>query len=127
MVHIVEHTEATLGGAQSVDRALALLSLVARHSDEGIALSAIVRESGLNKATARRLLLALMRAGLIGQAADRRSYFLGEEAYFLGQMAQSRHGLLTHAMDSLQRLARETGDAAFVSVRRGLYGFCLHR
>lgn len=119
--------EPAIGGAQSVDRALALLGLIGRHSAQGVTLSALVAQSGLNKATVRRLLLALMRAGLVEQAAESRAYHLGEEAYLLGLMAQGRHGLLSLAMDSLQRLARSTGDAAFLSVRRGLYAVCLHR
>lgn len=129
VVHIVKRDEAetVLGGAQSVDRALALLALIGRHSASGMSLAAIVAESGLNKATARRLVLALMRAGLVEQAQGDRSYHLGEEAYLLGLLAQGRHGLLTQAMDALQRLARDTGDAAFLSVRRGLYSVCLHR
>lgn len=119
--------EATSAGAQSVDRALALLSVIARHSDTGISLSGLVSISGLNKATVRRLLLALIRAGLVEQNADSRTYHLGEEAYLLGLLAQGRHGLLSQAMEQVQRLARETGDAAFVSVRRGLHSVCLHR
>lgn len=103
------------------------MSLIGRHSDSGVSLSTIVEETGLHKATVRRLLLALMRAGLVEQAPEDRSYHLGEEAYLLGLLAQGRHGLLAQSMDSLQRLARETGDAAFVSVRRGLYSACLHR
>jgi len=119
--------DGAIGGAQSVDRALALLSLIGRHAASGVTLSAIVTETGLNKATARRLLLALMRAGLVEQAGESRAYHLGEEAYLLGLLAQGRHGLLSQTMAAVQRLARETGDAAFVSVRRGLYAACLHR
>lgn len=119
--------EPAIGGAQSVDRALSLLGLIGRHSAQGLTLSALVGQSGLNKATVRRLLLALMRAGLVEQAPESRAYHLGEEAYLLGLMAQGRHGLLSLAMDGLQRLARNTGDAAFLSVRRGLYSVCLHR
>ncbi|KPQ04971.1 MAG: transcriptional regulator, IclR family [Rhodobacteraceae bacterium HLUCCA12] len=128
-VHIMklEGSDSAIGGAQSVDRALALLSLIGRHPAEGMPLSVIVGQTGLNKATVRRLLLALMRAGLVEQGAQSRAYHLGEEAYLLGLLAQGRHGLLSQAIDSLQRLARETGDAAFVSVRRGLYAVCLHR
>lgn len=122
-----EGPESATGGAQSVDRALALLSLIGRHTATGMPLSAIVTETGLNKATVRRLLLALMRGGLVEQADEKRTYHLGEEAYLLGLLAQGRHGLLSQAMESLQRLARETGDAAFVSVRRGHYAVCLHR
>ncbi|WP_274351726.1 IclR family transcriptional regulator [Roseinatronobacter alkalisoli] len=119
--------ESAMGGAQSVDRALSLLGLIGRHTADGATLSVLVAQSGLNKATVRRLLLALIRAGLVEQAAGSRAYHLGEEAYLLGLMAQGRHGLLSLAMDSLQRLARDTGDAAFLSVRRGPYSACLHR
>lgn len=125
----MEHNPAdpALGGAQSVDRALALLSLIGRHSGAGASLSGLVAASGLNKATVRRLMLALIRAGLVDQDSDSRLYHLGEEAYLLGLLAQGRHGLLSQAMDQVQKLARMTGDAAFISVRRGLHSVCLHR
>ncbi|TIL73151.1 MAG: IclR family transcriptional regulator, partial [Mesorhizobium sp.] len=63
-------------GSQSVDRALSLLSMVGRHADRGVSLSDIVEESGLNKPTTRRLLLALMRAGMIEQDETTRRYYL---------------------------------------------------
>ena len=116
-----------MGGAQSVDRALALLFLIGRQSASGISLSGLVSVSGLNKATVRRQVLALMRAGLVEQDAVTRSYHLGEDAYLLGLLAQGRHGLLSQAMEQVQRLARDTGDAAFISVRRGVHSVCLHR
>ena len=72
-------------------------------------------------------MLALMRAGLVEQNTESRAYHLGEEAYLLGLLAQGRHGLLSQAMDQVQKLARITGDAAFISVRRGLHSVCLHR
>ena len=52
------------GGAQSVDRALSLLSFVSRFGDEGVSIAAIVAETGLSRPTVRRLLLALIRANL---------------------------------------------------------------
>ncbi len=122
-----DSADASLGGAQSVDRALALLALIGRHSAAGVSLSGLVSISGLNKATVRRLVLALMRAGLVEQDAQSRAYHLGEEAYVLGLLAQDRHGLLRQAMEQIQNLARHTGDAAFLSVRRGLHSVCLHR
>jgi DNA-binding IclR family transcriptional regulator len=116
-----------LPGAQSVDRALRLLSLVGREAERGAQLSDIVQESGLNKPTARRLLLALMRAGLVEQEARTRRYFLGEEAYVLGTLASRRHGLLELSLESLHNLSEITMDTSFVSVRRGNYAVCLHR
>lgn len=129
LVHIMKQDSAdpSIGGAQSVDRALALLALIGRHTETGISLSGLVSLSELNKATVRRLVLALIRAGLVEQDMHSRSYHLGEDAYLLGLLAQGRHGLLQQAMEQVQALARDTGDAAFISVRRGLHSVCLHR
>ncbi|MEO4000594.1 IclR family transcriptional regulator [Mesorhizobium sp. CAU 1732] len=114
-------------GAQSVDRALGLLSLIGRHADRGAGLTDIVNESGLNKPTARRLLLALMRAGLVEQDEASRRYFLGEEAYVLGSLASRRFGLLQVSMDSLLRMSKKTEDTSFLSVRRDTFSVCLYR
>lgn len=114
-------------GAQSVDRALGLLSMVGRHAERGAALTDIVEASGLNKPTTRRLLLALMRAGLVEQDEETRRYYLGEEAYVLGSLASRRYGLLQISMESLLRLSRMTEDTSFLSVRRDTWSVCLYR
>lgn len=116
-----------LSGSQSVDRALGLLSLIGREPAEGLPLGELVAGSGLNKPTVRRLLLALMRAGLVEQEPQTRRYCLGEEAFVLGVLAARRHGLLELAMDSLRRLSGETRDTSFLTVRRENYAICLHR
>ncbi|TIM87166.1 MAG: IclR family transcriptional regulator, partial [Mesorhizobium sp.] len=90
-------------------------------------LSDIVEESGLNKPTTRRLLLALMRAGMIEQDETTRRYYLGEETYVLGSLASRRFGLLQVSMESLLRLSKKTEDASFLSVRRDTYSVCLYR
>lgn len=114
-------------GAQSVERALALLSLVGRGGDAGRGLAGLVSETGLSRPTARRLLMALAGAGLIEQDGATRRYHLGPEAFLLGSLAASRHGMLNHAADNLRRLARATGDTAFISVPQGDHILCLHR
>jgi DNA-binding IclR family transcriptional regulator len=119
--------EAGLSGSQSVDRALGLLSLIGREPAEGMPLGEIVSGSGLNKPTTRRLLMALMRAGLVEQEPLTRRYCLGEEAFVLGVLAARRHGLLEIAMDGLRRLSAETQDTSFLTVRRENYAICLHR
>jgi DNA-binding IclR family transcriptional regulator len=120
-------TTGDLSGSQSVDRALRLLALVGREAERGVQLSDVVEESGLNKPTARRLLLALIRAGLVEQEARTRRYYLGEEAYVLGTLASRRHGLLELSLESLRSLSDITMDTSFLSVRRGNYAVCLHR
>lgn len=114
-------------GTQSVERALTLLSLVGRGGDAGVALAALVAASGLNKPTARRLLVALLRARLIEQDPASRRYRLGQETYVLGTLAARRHGLLEQAAESLRRLSAVTADTSFVSARNGDYVLCLHR
>ncbi len=114
-------------GAQSVDRALALLSLIGRHTVDGIGLAAIVEESRLNRPTARRLLLALMRARMVEQDAGNRRYSLGEETYVLGVLAAQRFDLMDVALDSLNDLAKQSGDTAFLSVRRDAFSVCIHK
>ncbi|WP_349236282.1 IclR family transcriptional regulator [Bosea sp. AAP35] len=120
-------SRAGMSGSQSVDRALRLLALIGREPAGGLPLVEIVTGSGLNKPTARRLLLALMRAGLVEQEPKSRHYCLGEEAFVLGVLAARRHGLLELAMESLRRLSAVTMDTSFLSVRRDNYCVCLHR
>ncbi|MER0240004.1 IclR family transcriptional regulator [Fulvimarina sp. MAC8] len=115
------------GGAQSVDRALMLLSLIGRSCEDGASLASIVSSSGLNRATARRLVLALMRSRLVEQHPVSRRYFLGEEAYVLGILASRRYGFLDCATESLAALSKKTGDTCFASIRRGDFSVCLHR
>ncbi|MCQ0988722.1 IclR family transcriptional regulator [Jiella marina] len=114
-------------GAQSVDRALTLLSLIGRHCEKGASLAAIVEGSGLNRPTARRLVLALIRSRLVEQDPVTRRYFLGEEAYVLGVLASRRFGFLDCALESLASLSKTSGDTSFASIRRGDYSVCLHR
>ena len=111
--------EKDLTGARAVDRALALLSMVGRHAERGVALSVIV--------TARRLLLALIRAGLVEQDEETRRYYLGEETYVLGSLSSRRFGLLQMAQDGLTRISRRSEDSSFLSVRRDTFALCLYR
>ncbi|WP_241963019.1 IclR family transcriptional regulator [Thalassorhabdomicrobium marinisediminis] len=131
-VHIVDDADALpVRGSQAVDRALALLQITGRAAGqgggEGVSLSALMSASGLGKPTVRRLMLALMRRGLVEQDPVTRLYHLGEESYVLGTQATPRHGLLEIAADAVRRLARDSGDTAFVTMRRGPTAVCLLR
>lgn len=114
-------------GAQSIGRALALLRLLGKSAKSGASLSELVANSGLMKPTCRRILLALMEAGLVEQETPSRRYFLGPEVYVLGIIAAERYGIDRHALDCVNRLAQKTGDAAFLQVRRGNFVVCLTR
>ncbi|WP_111559945.1 IclR family transcriptional regulator [Paracoccus sediminilitoris] len=122
-VHIVDTPDT---GTQSVDRALMLLRRIGASGEQGASLASLVAETGLNKATVRRLALALIRAGMAEQDAASR-YHLGEQIQVLGAQAARRPGLMAAAGESVMRLAQITGDAALLSVRRGASSLCLMR
>ena len=129
VVHIVKGLDDAIpaSGSQAVDRALALLQITGHGSGRGVALSDLISASGLGKPTVRRLMLALIRRGLVEQDGATRLYHLGEESYVLGTLATPRHGLLEIAADAVVRLAKASGDTAFVNMRRGSSAVCLHR
>lgn len=117
----------SIGGTQSIERAIALLLMVGRAGTAGARLSDLVLQSGLPKPTARRVLLALVRSGLLDQDEVSRRYHIGPEAFILGTLASARFGIHALSLDGLARLARETGDTVFLSVPRDTYSVCLHR
>lgn len=119
--------EDRVNGAQSIERAVAILRIVAASGAYGIKLTEVVEAAKLSKGTVHRILLALAREGLVEQEDDSRLYFLGPEAYVLGAVASSRFGVHDLAGPALRRLADATQDAAFVSVIRGLEVVCLQR
>lgn len=121
-------TEAGGGsGARAVERSLELLSWVGRAGPEGRGLAETVGATGLAKPTVRRLLLALIRAGLVEQDPVTRRYHPGPQLYALGVLAAPRFGLLDLVRPALARLSRQTGDTIFLTVPQGGDGLCLHR
>jgi DNA-binding IclR family transcriptional regulator len=133
MIHIMDLAlQATSGresaaGAQSIGRAAQVLRLLAASPAHGASLGSMVADSGLSKPTCRRILLALIAAGLVEQDPASRRYFLGPEACVLGSAAAHRFALHRLAFEGVLRLARETGDAAFFQIRRNFFAVCLQR
>ena len=60
---------------QSVDRAVSVLEILARHGEAGV--TEIAGELGVHKSTAFRLLGVLENRGLVAQTKDRGKYHLG--------------------------------------------------
>lgn len=114
-------------GAQAVTRAFRVLRAVARTRSAGINLAQLVRDTGLNKPTAHRLVLALIAEGMVEQDAQSLRYFVGRECYVLGGIASERFGLGREAADAVARLARSSGDSAFFSIRSDVFAVCVLR
>jgi DNA-binding IclR family transcriptional regulator len=113
-------------GAQVVSRIAGLLRIVGRRS-EGSSLVELVRESGLTRPTVHRLLSSLASEGLLDHDAGSGNWVLGPEILLMGSVASARFPLEDIARPSLRRLAEETGESAFFSIRRGSETVCLLR
>jgi DNA-binding IclR family transcriptional regulator len=118
---------ASASPSQTLNRAVKLLQWVSGSRGAGMALSDLVRASGLTKPTARRLLIALIENGLIDQDPHDRRYHMGPETYALGMLATERYGIHRLAAESLVSIAAMCGDAALLTVQRGLETVCLAR
>ncbi|WP_306752178.1 IclR family transcriptional regulator [Paracoccus actinidiae] len=114
-------------GSQSIERATRLLGMVAEGQHGGSSLAQLVAQSGLKQATVRRLLVALIRAGLVEQDDETRRYFLGVSSYVFGVIAAERFGQFPMADAAVRRLAERSEDTAFFCVRQGVNTLCLKR
>jgi DNA-binding IclR family transcriptional regulator len=113
-------------GAQVVGRIALLLRLVGRNP-AGTPLAEIVRESGLTRPTVHRLLASLAAQGLLDHDPVGRTWHYGPEIFVMGVVAAERYPIEELARPSLRRLAEETGESAFLSIRRGAETVCLLR
>lgn len=108
-----------LGRAHGVvDKVAALLRTLARHED-GRTTTELASATAQPRATTHRLLESLAAEGLADRDPSTGRWHLGPETYVLGMAAATRYDLTTEARTSVTRLARETGESAFFSVRRG--------
>lgn len=114
-------------GAQSLSRVLRLLKQIAAAPPRGAGLSDLATATGLTQPTAHRMLVALQHEGFVLQDSNLKTYALGREAYVLGLAAARRHGILQMAEAGLQRIALETGDTAYLSIRSGDDAVCVDR
>ena len=101
-----------------VEKVAALLRALST-AESGTTTTALAAAPGLPRATTHRLLESLAVEGLADRDPVTGRWFLGPETYVLGMAAATRYDLTNEARTSVRRLAKETGESAFFSVRRG--------
>lgn len=114
-------------GAQVVGRVAQLLRIVGHGPRTGRTTADVVKESGLTRPTAYRLLASLAAEGLLEHDGGSGRWYLGPEAYILGSLSARRYDIEDLARDNVRRLADETEESAFLSVLRGNGTVCLLR
>ena len=103
------------GGVRSIERAFAVLELVAAHGGS-MSLSAMARGSRLPPATLHRLAATLVDLGYLRQEASRR-YALGPRLALLSDGSRSR--LSSAALPHLVRLVDATDETANLAMLEG--------
>lgn len=109
-------------GVQSVERALAILDILARSGEAGV--TAIAKELGVHKSTAFRLVTTLEQGGLVEQSEERGKYRLGMGILRLAGATTARLDLVQEARPISRRLAAATGETVNIAVladRAALY------
>jgi DNA-binding IclR family transcriptional regulator len=112
-------------GSQVVSRAAALLRALGACAPAGASTTDLGRVSGLARPTAHRLLTSLAAEGLVDRDAGTGQWLLGPELYLLGAGAAARYDVTDQARGMINQLARETGESAFLSARRGDETVCI--
>lgn len=114
-------------GTQTIQRASALLRLIAAHNRKGMRLVDLYRTSGLERPTVHRLVQGLIAEGLVSQDGKSKRYFLGSLLYEMGLAATPKNAVRDICHPYLQTLATRTGDTVFLTERSGFDAVCIDR
>jgi DNA-binding IclR family transcriptional regulator len=130
--HMVEEVNPKAGdqerdGGQAIRRAVALLREVSASRGQGAKLNSLVDATCLAQPTAHRLLGVLLKEGLLERDPVSRAYRLGPLLYELGLAASPRVDIRRMCAPTLDRIAAEAGDTAYLNCRSGEDALCLDR
>ena len=110
------------GPVQSVDRAVAILEILARDGEAGV--TEVARELAVHKSTASRLLAALDRRELVAQDTARGKFRLGVGIVRLAGAASQKLDVVQESRPVCRALAQQVGETvnlAILSGRDALY------
>jgi DNA-binding IclR family transcriptional regulator len=105
------------GPVQSVDRAVAILEILARDGEAGV--SEVARELGVHKSTASRLFAALDRRELVTQDSSRGKFRLGVGLVRLAGAAGRRLDVVQESRPVCRALAQEVGETVNLAILAG--------
>ncbi|WP_052653246.1 IclR family transcriptional regulator [Pandoraea oxalativorans] len=111
-------------GTQSIQRAIAVLRLIAMCGPQGLRLHEIAEGLALERITAHRIVKGLAFSNMLQLDPQARRYTLGHTAYLLGLNASPAFDLRERCQPTLRRLADLTGDSVFLMVRSGHEAVC---
>lgn len=110
-----------------IGRVALVLRVLGSSEPNGARTSEVARQAGVARPTAHRLLTSLASRGLVDRSPQDGRWVLGPELYLLGAAAARRFDVTALAQPFVRRLAQQTQESAFFSVRRGEETVCLVR
>ncbi|MFS8202293.1 IclR family transcriptional regulator [Streptomyces sp. CWNU-52B] len=102
---------------QSVDRAVSILQMLAKHGPSGV--TEVADELGVHKSTVFRLLATLESRGMVEQDAERGRYRIGYTVAELAGGVGKVSDLASLSRPICHELAAATGDTVNVAIRDG--------
>ncbi|NYT78068.1 helix-turn-helix domain-containing protein [Alcaligenaceae bacterium] len=118
-------TEESNAGPRTLRRGLLLLQTLQSGPDEGLTITALSRETGLQRPTIYRLLAALQDSGFAHQVAGSKRYSANRPVAAASIITTDRRVQI--ALPVMRKLAQQTGDAVFLVVREGYESVSLWR
>ena len=114
------------GGTQSIQRAVAVLRILATARDTGLGLTEISKQAELTRPTTHRILGVLVAEGIVEQRPTRR-YVVGEQIPLLALARRTRDPLLEIVSPHLKAAVGKIGDTGFLTRRAGSDTVCVAR
>ena len=100
---------------QTIDRAIRILKSFSV-DDKELSLADLHRVLGLSKSSLQRILNTLVLHGLLDKDQKQKTYQLGMELYFLGQLVEKNSHLLSVSRSFMEKLRDELGESVSLSV-----------
>ncbi|WP_167552287.1 IclR family transcriptional regulator [Bradyrhizobium sp.] len=114
------------GGTQSIQRAVAVLRILATSCETGLGLTQISKQAELTRPTTHRILSILVAEGIVEQRPTGR-YVVGEQIMLLALARRARDPLREIVSPHLRAAVDEFGDTGFFTRRSGLDTVCVAR
>jgi len=113
-------------GTQSIQRAVAVLRILATARETGLGLTEISAHTQLTRPTTHRILSVLVAEGIVEQRPTRR-YVVGEQIPLLALARRTRDPLLEIVSPHLKAAVGKIGDTGFLTRRAGSDTVCVAR
>jgi DNA-binding IclR family transcriptional regulator len=114
-------------GTRSIRKAFAVLRALADGGADGLGFPDLLRKCGMPRPTVYRILSGLVDERVVVRIPGSERYTLGPVTYELGLAASPGFGLREICAPFVEKMARHTGDTAFLTLRSGLDCVCIDR